>query len=441
MSFQTIKGTFDILPDGVADGRSSGGGLHDFGTAAWRHIEAVVHDVMARFHVQEIRTPVFEPTALIARGIGGSTDIVQKEMFAFERGDTDYVLRPEVTAPVMRSYLQHHLSQRGGTQRLYYIGPCFRAEEPQKGRYRQFHQFGVEFIGTPSPLADAECIVLMLAVYDALGIAGHTLRINTLGDPASRRAYVDALRQYLEPHAASLTETSRQRLQTNPLRILDTKDEGERALLADAPRLPEVVSEASQAHYAAVKARLDSLGVAYVEDPALVRGLDYYTETAFELVSDDLGAQSALGGGGRYDGLAEAVGSSQPVPAVGFAAGFERLFLALQAQQIAMPGPEPLTAFLVALGDEAQAWAFTTAQALRGRGIRTALDLKGRSMKAQMKEANRQGARYAVIVGQDELAQSVAQLRNLDASEQREVAVADLADVLANAQIDSAGKD
>ena len=429
MSFQTIKGTFDILPDGATTA-----GAHAYGSAAWRHVEGVVRDVMARFHVREIRTPVFEPTALVARGVGGSTDIVQKEMFAFTRGDTDYVLRPEVTAPVMRSYLQLHLQQMGGTQRLFFIGPCFRAEEPQKGRDRQFHQFGVEFIGTPSPLADAECIALMLAVYDALGITGHTLRLNTLGDPAARRAYVDALRQYLEPHTADLTETSQQRLQTNPLRILDTKDEREQAILAAAPRLPEMVSDPSKAHYAEVKARLGDLGIAYVEDPALVRGLDYYTETAFELVSGDLGAQSALGGGGRYDGLAEAVGSSQTVPAVGFASGFERLFLALDAQGIALPDPAPLTAFLVALGDEAQAWAFQTAYALRDRGVRTALDLKGRSMKAQMKEANRQAARYAVIVGKDELDQGVVQLRDLAASDQREVAAADLADVLAAAQ-------
>ena len=426
-TFQTIKGTFDILPDG----QPGEGGAHAAGSAAWRHVEGVVREVMGRFHATEIRTPILEPTGLVARGVGAGTDIVQKEMFAFEREDTAYVLRPEVTAPVVRAYLQHRLDQKGGTQRLYYAGPCFRAEQPQKGRFRQFHQFGLELIGSPEPRADAECIAAMVAVYDALGLPREALRlrINTLGKKEDRQRYVDALRAYLEPHADQLTETSRARLEKNPLRVLDTKDEAEQEIVAGAPLLIDHVSDASRAHYEQVKTLLDRVGIAYVEDPRLVRGLDYYAETAFELEATEgygLGAQAALGGGGRYDGLAEVIGAKGPVPAVGFAAGFERLFLALEAAGIPLPGDGAPDVFLVALGDRAQGWVFAEAQRLRAAGLRVGYDLKGRSMKAQMKEADRQGARLAAIVGDDELDAGQVQLRDMDASEQTALALDDL---------------
>src|SRR5690606_5189820 len=262
-----------------------------------------------------------------------------------------YVLRPEITAPVMRAYLQHHLDQRGGVQKLFYIGPCFRAERPQKGRYRQFHQFGCEVIGSEDARADAETIAVMMAVYRAFGIAEYRLRLNSLGDAESRPRYREALRAYLEPYADQLSETSRRRLEANPLRILDTKDERERRLLDDAPRLVDFIDDASRAHYEEVKGLLSDLGVAYEEDPFLVRGLDYYTRTAFELESPNLGAQSALAGGGRYDLLAVEIGAKQPVPAVGFAAGMERLFLALDAQGVELPASPRPDAFFVALGD------------------------------------------------------------------------------------------
>ena len=230
MKFQNIKGTFDVLPD---DATVAGASVP--GSPAWRHVESVIHDVMTRFNMEEIRTPILEETELIARGIGQLTDIVSKEMFAFEREGTRYVLRPEVTAPVMRAYLQHHLQQRGGTQRLFYIGPCFRAEQPQKGRYRQFHQFGIEILGTDDARADAETIAVMNAIYDALGISDTTLRLNTLGTPERREEYVQALADYLEPYADELSETSRRRLDRNPLRVLDTKLEHEQKILDDAP--------------------------------------------------------------------------------------------------------------------------------------------------------------------------------------------------------------
>ncbi|MDX1531811.1 MAG: histidine--tRNA ligase, partial [Rhodothermales bacterium] len=300
----------------------------------------------------------------------------------------------------------------------------------QKGRFRQFHQFGTETLGTEDPRADAEAIACMVAVYRAFGITDTRLRLNTLGEPADRRRYTDALRDFLRPHADRLSETSRRRLDANPLRILDTKAEHEQELLEGAPPLIDFVDDASRDHYAAVKALLDALGIAYGEDPRLVRGLDYYTRTTFELESPDLGAQSALAGGGRYDGLAEALGGKQAVPAVGFAAGFERLFLALQAQEADLPGGPIPDAFFVALGDEAQATVFRLAEGLRADGLRVGLDLRGRSFKAQMREANRQDARFAVIVGQDELAAEAAQLKDMETGEQRAVPFDALADVL-----------
>ncbi|WP_412063317.1 histidine--tRNA ligase [Rubrivirga sp. IMCC45206] len=425
MAFQTIRGTFDVLPDAHDTGGSTVPA-----SAAWRHVEGVVRGVMHRFAFEEIRTPILEPLDLVARGVGATTDIVSKEMFTVERTKETYVLRPEVTAPVMRAYLQHHLEQRGGAQRLFYIGPCFRAERPQKGRFRQFHQFGTELIGSDDARADAETIANLRAVYDAFGIADTRLRLNTLGDPADRPAFRDALRQYFEPHAADLSETSRQRLDTNPLRILDTKDEREQALLADAPRLTDFVGAEAGDHYARVKALLDGLGVPYIEDPLLVRGLDYYTRTVFELEHGALGAQGALAAGGRYDGLAEDVGSKKRVPAVGYAAGIERLFIALEAQSYALPEETAPDVFVVALGEAAEAATFGIAQTLRKAGLAVDFALGGRSMKAQMKAADRSGAAQAVVVGEDELAEGVAQLRDLVAGEQRPVPIAELAAVL-----------
>ncbi len=415
-AFRNITGTFDILPEAhTADGSFVAS------SAAWQFVEATIREVMARFDAQEIRTPILEPTELIARGVGEATDIVTKEMFAFERGNTRYVLRPEVTAPVMRAYLQHHLDQRGGVQKLYYIGPCFRAERPQRGRYRQFHQFGAEVIGTEDPRADAELIAMMEAVYRAFGLREMTLRINTLGDAGSRARFREALQGYFEPHAGVLTETSRRRLAQNPLRILDTKEEKERRLLEEAPRLMDFIEPESLAHYETVKGLLDDLGIPYTEDPFLVRGLDYYNRTAFELESPALGAQSALGGGGRYDLLACELGSKKPVPGIGFAAGIERLFLALQAQETALPGPSTPDVFLVALGEEATRWAFGEAQRLRAVGLRVAMDLKGRSMKAQMREADRCNAPLTVIVGQDELTARKARVKRMTTGEQVDV--------------------
>ena len=399
--FQNIPGTFDVLPAGTE-------GASMPASPAWRHVEAVVRKVMRRYGFEEIRTPALEPTALVARGIGQATDIVQKEMFAFERSGTGYVLRPEVTAPVMRAYLQHHLGQRGGVQKLFYVGPCFRAEKPQKGRFRQFHQFGSETIGAADARADAETVALMADVYRAFGLTEMRLRLNSLGSPADRDRYRKALTDYFAPYEEELSETSQRRLRQNPLRLLD------------------FVDDESRAHYDAVTGWLDDLEIPFEEDPLLVRGLDYYTRTAFELESGALGAQSALAGGGRYDLLAEALGADEPVPAVGFAAGIERLFLALEAAGYDFPPAPTADVFLAAIGEEAERFVFEKARALRRAGLGVELDLAGRSLKAQMREANRSGAPYAVVIGERELTAGRADAKYMPTGEETEVALAGL---------------
>ena len=428
-SFQSIPGTFDVLPAGTE-------GASMPPSPAWRHVESIVRQVMQRYGFEEIRTPVLEPTELVARGVGQATDIVQKEMFAFEQGDTRYVLRPEVTAPVMRAFLQHHLDQRGGVQKLFYIGPCFRAERPQKGRFRQFHQFGSETLGTADARADAETIAVMVDVYRAFGLADMRLRLNSLGSPGDRARYREALADHFEPHAEALSETSRRRLQQNPLRLLDTKVEHEQRLLEDAPRLLDFVDDESRAHYDEVKGWLDDLDVSFEEDPLLVRGLDYYTRTAFELESEALGAQSALAGGGRYDLLAEEIGADAPVPAVGFAAGFERLFLALEAAGYTWPPDPTPDVFLAAIGEEAERFVFKKARALREEGLEVALDLLGRSLKAQMREANRSGAVHTIIVGGRELEAGRAQVKHMPTGEQTEVSFDGLAAFLKDRRVE-----
>lgn len=417
-TLKNITGTFDILPVG-----SGSEGAHSDGINAWDYVESTIRDTFATYDFHEIRTPILEPTELIARGVGELTDIVSKEMFAFTREDTNYVLRPEVTAPVMRAYLQHHLGQQGGVQKLFYIGPCFRAERPQKGRYRQFYQFGCEVIGADNALADAEVIGVMTAIYRKFGMENMRLRINTLGDEESRPKYKQALRDYLEPHASELSEISKKRLEQNPLRILDTKDAKERRLLENAPKLMDFVDEESLAHYHKVKELLGSLDVDFVEDPLLVRGLDYYTRTAFELESNDLGAQSALAGGGRYDLLAKEIGGKQAVPAVGFAAGMERLLIALQAGGVEIPAAAKPEIYLIGLGAKASAWAIQESQRLREKGIRVAFDLKGRSLKAQMRDANRLAAQFVVIVGDNELLSRTASIKNMGAGTQDNISL------------------
>jgi histidyl-tRNA synthetase len=411
-TYSTHHGMTDLLPGEIEQ---------------WQALETMIHETARRYHFQEIRTPVLEQTELIARGVGQLTDIVSKEMFTFDRGDDHYVLRPEGTAPVARAFVQHHLAQRGGTQRLYYIGPFFRAERPQKGRQRQFHQFGAELIGASGSIADAEIIAFMTAVYRQVGIRNTTLKLNSVGDPASRETYRKALHDYFKPLSGQLSDISRNRLETNPMRILDSKEEQDQPLKAGAPKITDFLSESSRSHFASVRELLDRMDVPYEVDPFLVRGLDYYTETAFELISPDLGSQDALGGGGRYDLLIEEVGGP-PTPAVGFACGIERLMIACEALGITLAQPAGPDIYFVTRGDEAAQWALQKMPELRNTGLVCTMDYSGRSLKAQMKDANRQQARFAVIVGEQELQDNLFTLRDMVKSEESQVTSNEIAD-------------
>ncbi|MEX2605185.1 MAG: histidine--tRNA ligase, partial [Gracilimonas sp.] len=383
----------------------------------WRALETIIHEEAAKFNFEEIRTPIMEQTELIVRGIGQLTDIVSKEIFAFEKGDSHYVLRPELTAPVVRAFVEHHMEQRGGSQKLYYIGPMFRAEKPQKGRQRQFHQFGAEVIGSDDPVADVEIIALMIRVYERVGISNFELKLNSVGDPESRDAYKEALRDYLRPNLDKLSELSQQRFEKNPMRILDSKEEEDQPFIENAPVINEYLNEESKNHFQQVKDYLDDLSINYTLDSHLVRGLDYYTRTAFELTSPDLGSQDALAGGGRYDLLVEEVGG-QPTPAVGFAAGIERLLIACEELDITLGEEKSVDVYFVTLGDAARKWALTHLPKVRETGLSATMDYMSRSMKAQMKDANRENARYTIIIGDNELAEGKFTLRNMKESEE-----------------------
>lgn len=407
LKYQTHHGMTDLLPDE---------------TRKWQALEQIIRREAAKFHFEEIRTPVLEPTELIVRGLGQLTDIVSKEIFAFQRGDTNYVLRPEMTAPVARSYVEHRLDQRGGTQKLYYIGPMFRAERPQKGRQRQFHQFGLEVIGSADPIADIEVISFMVHIYQTIGIRNTRLKINSVGDLQSREAYKKTLKAYLKPHLPSLSELSRTRFEKNPMRILDSKEPEDQPVIEQAPLIGDSLSESSREHFNMVKKLLDDLGIDFEEDPYLVRGMDYYTETAFELISPDLGAQDALAGGGRYDLLIEEIGG-EPTPAVGFAAGMERLLIACDELGIELDPGKSLDLYIVTMGGSAREWAVPVLQQVRGMGLSATMDYQGRSLKAQMKDANRAAANYTLIVGDHELARNRFTFRDMGASEEESLSL------------------
>jgi len=394
--YQAPRGTFDILPEGA---RSRA------------RLEHAAAEIFARAGYEPIATPVFEDTALFERGVGQSTDIVRKEMFTFEdKGERSLTLRPEGTASICRAYLEHGMHKQAQPVKLSYLGPFFRHERPQAGRYRQFHQLGLECIGTDSPLADAEVIMLLSDLLSELGVPGVELRLGSLGSFEARRAYLEDLKAHLHAHEGELSKDVRERIDINPLRAFDADDEGTQGVMASAPTIVGQLEGEDAEHFEAVKALLDAAGVAYVVDPTLVRGLDYYTRTIFSFVCDALGAQSEIGGGGRYDGLVEQL-SGPSTPAVGFAAGIERILLALD-EEVPAAGRDAF----VAIADPGQRErAMALAVELRHAGLSAEVDLAGRSLKSQLKHANRIGARRVLILEAD----GSAQLRNMGTGEQR----------------------
>ena len=400
--YQALRGMRDILPDEVS---------------RWHFLEATAHDVFGRYGFAEIRTPVMEPTELFARSVGESSDIVRKEMYTLVRGEESMTLRPEQTASVVRAFVQHALHRgvaAGYPERYYYIGPMFRHERPQKGRQRQFHQIGVEVLGSSEPLADAETLQMIDLFLDELGIDRRELLLSSVGDEECRPRYREELRSWLKPRLGQLCEDCNRRYEENPLRVFDCKIEQDRALLEQAPTMQQTLCRPCAEHFDAVCAALDAQQVAYRLDPALVRGLDYYRRTVFEVVSSGLGAQNAILGGGRYDGLVDELGGPS-MPGIGFAMGMERTVSLIPESRGAAPRPQVA---LVALGAEGFAACVAMGQRLRVDGFSVRLPLTERPMGAQLKRAGRQGARYVVFVGKDELAAGRFGLKDMQSGEQ-----------------------
>ena len=405
------RGTKDILPDTVGD---------------WLYVEDNIRSLCRRFGYQEIRTPMFEHTELFQRGIGEGTDVVDKEMYTFtDRGDRSITLRPENTASAVRAYLQNKLYAENALTKLFYIGSMFRYDRPQAGRMREFHQFGVEAIGESNPAVDAEIILLAMKLLQGLGLNDLELYINSVGCPTCRAKYRTMLQDFFRDKLDDLCEDCRSRFDRAPMRILDCKRDAEKPYMKDAPKITDCLCDECSDHFQKLQKHLTKAGVKFELDPRLVRGLDYYTKTAFEVKYPPLGAQSAVAGGGRYDGLIEEMGGN-PTPAVGFATGLERVLLALEKQGLLPDNNRSVDVYVVALGEAAQEEAFKLVMDLRDAGFSAAVDYAGRSMKAQMKQANKLGAKFAAIMGDDELSEGVVMLRDMAGSEQEKVPVNEL---------------
>jgi histidyl-tRNA synthetase len=405
--YQAPRGTFDVLP---SDAR------------ARKRIEATAAEIFSRAGYEPIATPAFEDTELFERGVGRSTDIVRKEMFTFEdKGGRSLTLRPEGTAPICRAYLEHGMHKLAQPVKLSYCGPFFRHERPQAGRYRQFHQLGAEAIGSDSPLADAEMIMLLSDLLAQLGVPGVELRLGSLGSPQARSSYLEELKAHLRSHEEELSKDVRERIEINPLRAFDADDEGTQGVMASAPTIVERLEGEDAEHFAEVRELLEAAGIAFEIDPTLVRGLDYYTRTIFSFVCDELGAQSEVGGGGRYDVLIEQLGGP-PTPAIGWAAGIERIALALgEAEE-----ETSRDAFLAVADPSQQRRALALASELRRAGLTAEIDLAGRGLKGQLKHADRIGARHVLILEAD----GTAQLRDMQSGEQQPVDPAGLVEAI-----------
>lgn len=396
-TIQGIRGMNDVLPDA---------------SPAWLHFEAVCRDWLVAYGYKQIRTPIVEATPLFVRGVGEHTDIVEKEMYSFEDSlnGEKLTLRPEGTAGCVRACIEHGLLYNQ-TQRLWYTGPMFRHERPQKGRYRQFHQLGVEAFGFTTPDIDAEMIVMLADLWQRLGLSGMTLELNTLGDAAERAAHRAELIAYLEKHQDILDADGKRRMYANPLRVLDTKNPAMQEMAEQAPKLIDFMGAESRAHFDAVRALLDDVGITYKLNTRLVRGLDYYNRTVFEWTTDKLGAQATVAAGGRYDGLVEQLGG-KPAPGVGYAIGIERILLLMEACGVAVPTAVP-DVYVIHQGEAASRLAFVMANTLRNERLNAVLHCGGGSFKSQFKKADASGARFAVVLGEEEAQKRVASVKHL----------------------------
>ena len=399
---RSVKGTQDILPDQ---------------STRWQDLELTIQKIMDCYGYKEIRTPAFEHSEVFSQGVGEETDIVSKEMYSWtDQGGDNLTLKPELTAPVARSFIQHNLGVKNSINKLYYIDALFRRERPQKGRYRQFHQFGIEVFGSENPETDVEVIALAMHVFHKLGLKELTLQLNSIGSPECRNNYRNAIKNFLAPHFDQLSQTSQDRYNNNPLRILDTKSPDEKEILKDAPNISNYWTIDDKNHFDEVCNLLKHIKIDYQLSPSLVRGLDYYTRTTFEITSNELGAQNAICGGGRYDGLVEKLGG-KPTPGIGFAAGIERLLLASSSDNKL----RNIQIYIVGIGNDVRPTMINLAEELRSNDIRTSFDYLRRSIKAQMREANKLGAQYAIIIGEDELKDKSVIIKDLSTSNQEKI--------------------
>ncbi len=408
---KAITGTKDILPEEIYK---------------WRYLEEIVSSILTKYNYKEIRTPIFEETKLFARGIGETTDIVSKEMYTFlDRSGTSITLKPEMTASVVRALIEHSLFKKQSLNKFFYISPMFRQERPQAGRLRQFHQFGAEAIGSNNPLLDAEIIIIAYNILKKLGLKNINVKINSLGLPQSREKYKRILREYLTNYFNDLSNDSKKRFETNILRIFDSKEEQDQKIMANAPLLIEYLDDESLEHFEKVKRALISLQIPFEIEPKLVRGLDYYTHTTFEITSPYVGAQSALCGGGRYNGLVKELGGPD-LPGVGFAAGIERILLACENENTFSNEKEEIDLYIVVIEKKLYELSFNLAFKLRDNGFKTELDYLERSIKAQMREANKMNARFTLIIGGEEFKNGFFILKNMSNSQQENIPSNDL---------------
>lgn len=415
MKFKSIKGTKDILPDE---------------THLWQLVEQNIRETMELFNYKEIRTPVFEETSLFARSIGELTDIVGKEMYSFtDRSGDSLTLKPEMTASVIRAYIQHNLGEKLPLTKVYYISPAFRQERPQAGRLRQFHQFGAEAIGGSNPEIDAEIIALSAAIYKKFGIQEFQVKINSVGCPNCRNEYKEKLKEHLTKVSDKLSMESQKRLETNPMRILDSKDENDKILTQDAPLMMHNLCDECKNHFEKLQEALNILGVQYEVDGRIVRGLDYYTKTAYEITSNELGSQNALVGGGRYDLLVKELGGKS-TPAVGFAAGMERLLMVLEKRQSLKANTQHPKLFIAAADELSYKKVLHELARMRQAGIACEIDWLRRSLKAQMREADRQQADYVVVIGEEEIKTNTVVLKEMKTGNQNKLSFDELVNFL-----------